>query len=100
MLPEYGGRGHDGTCCVVDHYPGGVTHRCTRQSTWHIAWERSAEQAVNTSFACDRHMELVRENYAYFDRHPIGVDCTGPRREWVDSRVGAWCRAPDAEPTA
>ncbi|MEU5687431.1 hypothetical protein [Streptomyces venezuelae] len=95
-FPQYGGPGDGDGCGVVDHHPDGTAVRCAEAGTWHIAWEHEGPDEIRTSFVCDGHMETVRAAHPYLDRHQVGADCTRPRARWVDSRVGAWCRVPDA----
>jgi hypothetical protein len=50
---------------------------CTKPATWHIAWDADLENGL----ACDEHMAYAKQ-YAYVDRHPVGVDCSMPGSTW------------------
>jgi hypothetical protein len=98
-LPNYGPPSQGTGCAVIDPNPDGTrgTHPCNQPATWHIAWELRPEGA-RTSLICDNHMDSLRANFVYADRHPVGTDCTRVGARWSDSRIGAWCTAPEDAP--
>ncbi|MET7722937.1 hypothetical protein [Streptomyces mirabilis] len=65
------------TCHTKDHESAPV---CGRPATWHIAW--TLEPGVASSFACDVHMDAIRAEYVYTDRHPVGAACPLPGMTW------------------
>lgn len=50
---------------------------CMKPATWHIAWDADLENGL----ACDEHMTYAQQ-FAYVDRHPVGVDCAMPGSTW------------------
>jgi hypothetical protein len=53
------------------------TATCAKAATWHIAWDTDLENGL----ACDEHMAYAQD-FAYIDRHPVGVDCSMPGSTW------------------
>jgi hypothetical protein len=59
----------------VEHAPP-----CGRPATWHIAW--TLTPGVASSFVCDPHMDDVRAEHVYADRHPLSAACPLPAMTW------------------
>ncbi|TGZ14730.1 hypothetical protein DV517_62130 [Streptomyces sp. S816] len=49
--------------------------RCGAPAAWHLNLGPTPDGAQQLSLACTPHMELIRTEYVYADRHPYGPSC-------------------------
>lgn len=54
---------------------------CGAPATCHIRWTPDLVDAL-FSLVCDAHMDRVRQNLVYVDRHPATVNCDMPGFGW------------------
>ncbi|MFF1467987.1 hypothetical protein [Streptomyces mirabilis] len=79
-LPLYGPlQPMDGTATCQTR-PDERTAPCGQPATWHVAW--TLRPGVASSFFCDPHMDDVRAELVYADRHPVGAACPLPGMTW------------------
>lgn len=72
------GRILDTSSQTCSYSPGDTdANTCPQPATWHIAWDIALENGL----ACDEHMTCAQQ-FAYVDRHPVGVDCSMPGVVW------------------
>lgn len=65
---------------------------CMEPATWHICWTATGENGL----ACDQHMATAKQ-FAYADRHPVGIDCAKPGSTWFFEEKR--CACPGTETT-
>jgi hypothetical protein len=91
-LPTYGPPAPDPGCAVVDGTSG--SRPCGATARWHIAWNDTPAEGLQSSLVCEQHMADVEANFVFVDRHPVGDDCLRVGARWWEG----WCSAPEDAP--
>lgn len=85
VIPEVSHLGFIGSAsCLVQEDPEAPP--CWQPAAWHVRWTRRQGEGSVCSLVCNKHMKRVKAAYAFYDRHPVGEHCSGPRVRWREER--------------
>lgn len=88
FVPKHDPLPLNGQACAYSPTPG--SGYCGRPATWHVMWDG----AMDNSFTCDEHMDLIQQRWVFDDRHPVVADCGMPGALW--SYKDGHCFVPDS----